>query len=64
MADDPVQATTDLRPWGWAPGGYLIRCLDCAPDVPPFGFNWPSGAKRAWRCEPCARKAMEADNAE
>jgi hypothetical protein len=51
-----MSETTDLRPWGWAPGGYSIRCRDCSPNAQVPGA---SGDKRCWRCEPCARKAME-----
>ncbi|CAB4169638.1 hypothetical protein UFOVP1302_50 [uncultured Caudovirales phage] len=48
--------TTDLRPWGWAPGQYTIRCVDClpVPDGRPL-MEMPTGDKRCWRCEPCAR---------
>lgn len=49
------QASVDLRPWGWAPGGYSgPPCADCRTAL-----EWC--AKRAWRCEPCARVAMEAE---
>jgi hypothetical protein len=47
----------DLRPYGWAPGGYMLRCSDC-PDDLPFK-DMPTGAKRSWRCEEHARAKFE-----
>lgn len=44
----------DLRPWGYAPGGYTFKCIDCPPDTDPMS-QW--AAKRAWRCE---KHALEA----
>ena len=38
---------TDLRPFGWAPGGYMCRCSDC--KCPHYGAD-----KRSIRCKPCA----------
>lgn len=37
----------ELVPWGWAPGGYMGKCVDCEED-------WWNGDKRACRCERCA----------
>lgn len=48
---DP-KTTEDLRAWGYAPGGYMVRCRDCGSD------DWAAD-KRARRCQPCARKARE-----
>ncbi|MET7244134.1 hypothetical protein ABZT49_12260 [Methylobacterium sp. EM32] len=50
---DDAFADVDLRPFGWAPGGYFGRgCLDCSE-----GF---SGDKRCRRCRACAIKALVA----
>ena len=50
MTNDRLeQADVDLRPYGWAPGGYSFRCRDC-PPVASFQ-DWAVGAKRSWRCE-------------
>jgi len=39
----------DLRPWGYAPGNYSFRCMDC-PE--PTGFDgYAQGDKRSIRCE-------------
>lgn len=44
----------DLRPWGYAPGGYTFKCIDCPADTDPMS---QFAAKRAWRCE---KHALEA----
>ena len=55
MPNDPAPSdTTDLRPWGYAPGLYLIECQDCGPQ--PI-YDRPLADKRAWRCEAHATKA-------
>lgn len=46
---------TDLRPWGYAPGGYTFTCHDCPPDQPIN--ERPFAAKRSVRCE---KHALEA----
>lgn len=46
----------DLRAYGWAPGCYMIYCDRCQKSV-------DNAAKRAWRCEPCAKIAKEAAGA-
>jgi hypothetical protein len=55
MTED--QKTTDLRPWGYAPGGYLIECQDCGSQ--PIRERTIAD-KRAWRCEAHALKARDA----
>jgi hypothetical protein len=45
----------DLRPYGYAPGGYSFKCIDCPDDVDPMD-QW--AAKRAWRCEKHAKIAF------
>lgn len=35
-----------LKPYGYAPGGYMSRCRECGAT--------PTMDKRAWRCRPCA----------
>lgn len=42
----------DLRAYGWAPGCYMIFCAHCEKRV-------EDAAKRAWRCESCAKLAKE-----
>jgi len=39
----------DLRPWGYAPGGYVFHCHDCPEDL-PFEER-ATGDKRSWRCK-------------
>ncbi|WP_250972459.1 hypothetical protein [Agrobacterium rosae] len=39
-------AANDNNNWGFAPGHYNSKCTDCR--------KWFTGAKRAWRCEPCS----------
>ena len=48
----------DLRPWGWVPGKYFIRCA-CVGEESRPPIDWPIGDKRSARCENCARKAKE-----
>lgn len=48
----------DLRPWGYAPGGYWFRCQDCPEDQP--WDQLPHGDKRSWRCKPHAEAARDA----
>jgi hypothetical protein len=55
---DRQMTSDDLRSWGYAPGAYPLRCIDCVTDSTRF-CDLPSAAKRAWRCEPCARKARD-----
>lgn len=46
-----------LRDFGWADGGYTIRCVDC-PKEQHFSENgW--GAKRSWRCREHAQAALD-----
>ena len=51
------KTTEDLTAWGYAPGWYVIRCMDCPKDL-PFP-DMPMADKRAWRCETHARKARD-----
>jgi hypothetical protein len=37
-----------LQAFGWAPGGYTIRCSDC-PSTNTLSLE-SMGAKRSWRC--------------
>lgn len=48
-ADAIETVREDLIPFGAAPGGYFFPCRYCEKDA--------IGAKRSWRCEPCAIKA-------
>jgi hypothetical protein len=45
----------DLRPFGWAPGGYIFQCIDCPPDQHRLSLD-SCGAKRSWRCKRHALK--------
>ena len=56
MTTKPEPEALDLRPWGYAPGSYLFKCIDC-PEKPTT--EWPIGDKRSIRCEAHAREAME-----
>jgi hypothetical protein len=47
----------DLLGFGWAPGGYVIRCCDCPPGL-PFREQG-DGAKRSWRCRMHAIEQFE-----
>ena len=48
--------TTEVQPGGcgWAPGGYLIHCIDCGGDGGPEYCD-----KRAVRCKKCAQIAKD-----
>lgn len=46
-----VTRLIDLRPYGYAPGEYLLRCVSCKTTDPLM-----SGDKRSWRCFPCAAR--------
>jgi predicted house-cleaning noncanonical NTP pyrophosphatase (MazG superfamily) len=52
----------DLTAFGYAPGGYDVRCVDltCETVDPSFGAARFIGDKRAWRCKSCALRAYEA----
>lgn len=43
-----------LKPFGFLPGEYFFRCVDCPPDA-----EHAIGAKRCRRCKSCAEKAFE-----
>ena len=43
----------DLRAFGYAPGSYEGKCQKCEQEF--VGNKW------AWSCEPCARRAFQAD---
>ena len=43
--------SADLRPFGYAPGDYMITCHHC-------GERWIGTDKRATSCLPCAEKRM------
>lgn len=48
--ETPVEPTDEqLREFGWAPGGYTVRCIDCDPHI-KMGENG-CGAKRSLRCK-------------
>lgn len=57
--DRYIAPAVDLTPWGYAPGGYLIKCVDCPPDMTMVERAAQSAAKRAWRCEKHALEARE-----
>lgn len=42
-----------LKGFGYAPGGYMVKCIDCGDH--PIGLD-----KRAWRCLSCAQKRLDA----
>jgi len=46
-----MSETADLRPFGYAPGDYMVRCRQCNKQT--FGAD-----KRAIACRPCAEKRM------
>ncbi|MCK0531489.1 hypothetical protein [Sphingobium agri] len=48
----------DLRPWGYAPGHYSFRCMDC-PEPTSFE-GYAQGDKRSIRCEKHALEARDA----
>lgn len=48
----PRPPSTDLTDYGFAPGGYIIRCVDCKSQV--WGCD-----KRAAVCKPCAEKRRD-----
>ena len=51
MTDTPLPVTQaeDLKPWGFIPGFYECRCVDCSAQF--------LAAKNAWRCDLHARAA-------
>lgn len=54
---------SDLRNYGFLPGGYLCKCTetDCQTiDPATKRYGDFTGAKRSWRCENCAKKAHAA----
>lgn len=55
---EPVDPSTlTLKDFGWAPGGYTIKCVDCPKDI---GFmENGTAAKRAWRCEKHAQQRLD-----
>lgn len=65
-ADTPEHLSA-LRGAGWAPGNYIVVCLDCGPgDGGPENRrhprDWRMGDKRCSRCRPCAEKVVAADD--
>lgn len=46
----------DLRDYGYAPGGYMFKCVDCPANLSII--DRPQGDKRAWRCKEHAIIAM------
>lgn len=55
-ASSTAGEAVDLRPWGYVPGHYSFRCVDC--PAPANFAGWAQGAKRSIRCEQHAREAM------
>lgn len=47
----------ELKPFGWAPGGYIILCMDC-PSSLSF-LERGMGDKRCWRCRAHAIEAAK-----
>lgn len=56
MSGEELKA--DLRPWGYAPGHYSFRCMDC-PEPTSFE-GYAQGDKRSIRCEKHALEARDA----
>lgn len=52
-----------LRPYGYAPGDYICKCLhEGCRSIDPLQRGkegYFRGDKRAWRCRPCAVKARD-----
>lgn len=46
-----MSETVDLRPFGYAPGDYMITCHHC-------GERWIGAYERATACRPCAEKRL------
>jgi hypothetical protein len=44
---DPALPWKHLIPLGYAPGGYMVACIDCQKTFCDLD-------KRAWRCYTCA----------
>lgn len=59
MTNDQIKSggELDLRPWGYAPGGYFFKCIDCPETSIPL--EWPIADKRSWRCKEHALVARE-----
>jgi rubrerythrin len=47
VSEQPI----DLRPWGYAPGGYLINCMDCTPNERNARRLTETADRRATRCK-------------
>ncbi len=52
---EPAPDWEHLKPYGYAPGNYMSRCLDCGAT--------PVMDKRALRCRPCAERAYATEAA-
>lgn len=55
---DTPETLSALRSAGWAPGSYIVACIDCGPQPNRHARDWRMGDKRAIRCRPCAEKAV------
>lgn len=53
-----VETPDDLRSWGYAPGFYCVKCVDCPPDM--LLHDRSSATKRSWRCQEHAIAAWKA----
>lgn len=50
-------ADEDLKPFGWAPGGYAINCIECPKNVRGMAMQNGGGDKRSLRCKKHATEA-------
>lgn len=53
----PAEELETLSLFGWEPGGYTVRCVDCMPTGFLPAKYMEMGSKRSVRCLSCARAA-------
>lgn len=58
----PQEAATvrTLKDVGYAPGDYMVNCVDCPQDMSPVDRLDRTADKRAWRCKEHAEAALRA----
>jgi hypothetical protein len=62
MTADTPEVLDALHSAGWAPGSYIVKCINCDPvevEARRHG-DWCMGDKRSWRCRPCAEAILAA----